>query len=269
MKVSIIVVCLNPGDLLEKSLEHIKEQTFKDYEIVIKDGVSSDGTPKWLENYLALPENKELASKVNLVIQKDKCIYDAMNQAIEASRGDYLVFMNCGDSFYDKRVLERVFSKDLPLENTIAYGDTYFRKSDSVSKAPTKITGFVCYRNVPCHQSIFYSKDTLKERSFDITYKIRADFEHFIYSYFVGKRNFVYLDTIIADYEGGGFSESAANKKRDKEEYKRAVRSFIPLKERFVYRSILILTLHKLRGVLANSKRFAKTYQKLKGMLYR
>lgn len=269
MKLSIIVVCLNPGDLLKKSLENIRKQTFDDYEIVIKDGMSKDGTKEWLDEFMAKPENASLASKINFIQKKDTCIYDAMNQAIEKSSGDYIVFMNCGDSFYDEDVLKKVFSKDLPLENTIAYGDTYFRKSDSLSKSPTKITGFVCYRNVPCHQSIFYSKDTLKERSFDISYKIRADFEHFIYSFYKGGRNFVYLDTVIADYEGGGFSESAKNRKRDKEEYKRAVRSHIPLKERFVYRAILILTLHKVRGFLANNPRFAKTYQKMKGMLYR
>ena len=120
----------------------------------------------------------------------------------------------------------------------------------------------MCYRNIPNHQAIFYSRDTLLNRGFDTSYKIRADFEHFSYCYFKARTSFVYLGFPINNYEGGGFSE--VHKKLDKEEYKRAVRTNIPLKERFKYRLVLILTLHKLRGFLSRNEKTAAFYQKVK-----
>jgi hypothetical protein len=148
------------------------------------------------------------------------------------------------------------------------YGDTYFVAWDSLSKAPPVITGSVCYRNIPCHQAIFYSRDTLLERGFDTSYRIRADFEHFAYSFFEAHRKFIYAGFPICLYEGNGVSESKANKRLDREEYKRAVRTNIPMGKRFVYRATLILTLHRLRGALARNPKTAQFYQKIKGKFY-
>ena len=295
MTFSIITVTYNPGEKLLPTVKSILDQTFADFEIVIKDGGSKDGS---LDAVEALGDEH-----IKIFKAPDKGIYDAMNEAVKLSLGEFVLFLNAGDTFYSKDVLEKtakalegsnsqdayedanVLEKsnsqctgeitraddlksnalknyDGPLKNTIAYGDTYFCLSKSLSKAPSRITGSVCYRNIPNHQAIFYSRDTLLNRGFDTSYKIRADFEHFSYCYFKAHTSFVYLDFPINNYEGGGFSET--HKKLDKEEYKRAVRANIPLKERFRYRLILILTLHKLRGFLSKNEKTAAFYQKVK-----
>ena len=260
MKFSIVTVAYNAGDKLIETVEDTLKQTYRDYEIIVKDGGSSDDS---------LDKVRKLDSeKIKIFSGKDNGIYDAMNIAVKAAEGDYVIFLNCGDRFYSKDVLERIAEKNIPAENTILYGDTFFERYQALSKAPPKITGFVCYRNIPCHQAIIYSKDVLLNRGFDISYKIRADFEHFSYCYFKEKTKFFYLGFPVCFYEGGGMSESKANAKRDKNEYKLAVRGNIPIFKRFIYRAALILTLHKLRGALANNKATAKFYQKLKGKMY-
>lgn len=258
MKVSVIVVTLNSGDSLVNTVKSIHNQSFTDYEVIIKDGGSTDGSIEAVRN-LGF-------DTVHIYEEKDTGIYDAMNEAVKYASGDYVIFINAGDTFYADDVLVR-FAEKAPKEpKSIVYGDTYFELSKSMSKAPSVINASVCYRNIPCHQAIFYSLDVLESRGFDINFKIRADYEHFLWAYFEGGCSFTYLSFPVCSYEGGGFSESKANKRRDIEEYKRAVRLHIPLKERFKNRLFLILTLHKVRGMLARSETTAKYYQKLKNV---
>ena len=260
MKFSIITVSLNSGPKLLETVLNVLKQTCRDFEIIIKDGGSTDDS---------LSAVKDLNSPfIKIFEEKDSGIYDAMNEAVSHASGEYVLFLNAGDMFYSGDVLEKVSLLDLPESGAIVYGDTYFVAYDSLSKAPPVITGSVCYRNIPCHQAIFYSRDVLTERGFDTSYKIRADFEHFAYSFFKAHRKFIYAGLPICLYEGRGFSESKANKALDKKEYKRAVRANIPAGKRFIYRATLILTLHRLRGALARNRRTAKLYQKIKGKLY-
>lgn len=260
MKFSIITVSLNSGLKLLETVENVLKQTYRDFEIIVKDGGSTDES---------VSKVKDLNSSfVKIFEEPDSGIYDAMNCAVKKASGDYIIFLNAGDKFYSGDVLERVARMDLPESGTIVYGDTYFAAWDSLSKAPPKITGSVCYRNIPCHQAIFYSRDVLLERGFDTSYKIRADFEHFAYSYFKAGRRFIYANLPVCFYEGRGFSESLENKRLDKQEYNRAVRTNIPAGKRFIYRATLILTLHKLRGALARNPKTAALYQKIKGKLY-
>lgn len=259
MKISVVTVCFNSGNKLIETVNNILKQTYQNIELVIKDGGSTDGS---LEAVRKIDDNR-----IKIFSEPDEGIYDAMNRAVSLSTGDYVIFMNAGDSFYSGDVCEKVARFGLANEKTIAYGDTYFVQSDSLSKAPSKITGSVCYRNIPCHQAIFYSRDVLNERGFDTSYKIRADFDQFSYAYFKMNTTFAYLGFPVCIYEGGGFSESKERKRQDKEEYKRSVKANIPFGKRFVYRATLILTLHKLRGFLARNPVTAKLYQAIKGKL--
>ena len=88
MRFSIIIVTLNAGSKLEETVKSALSQTYKDYEILIKDGASSDGSLDFL---------KELnAPNIRVVSRKDTSIYDAMNQAVSECLGDYYIFMNTG-----------------------------------------------------------------------------------------------------------------------------------------------------------------------------
>ena len=98
---SIITICFNNLEELKYTYKTIKDQGFSDFEWIVVDGNSQDGTKEWLEKVNA---NK-------WVSEKDKGIYDAMNKGIEMATGEYLVFMNSGDGFYSDSVLQQVSEK--------------------------------------------------------------------------------------------------------------------------------------------------------------
>lgn len=266
MKYSIIVVCLNPGEKLNETLDSILGQTYQDYEIVVKDGGSKDGSIEGMRE----------DERIHFYNEKDSSIYEAMNQAVAHATGDFVMFMNCGDFFYNEKVLEQVneqveaaVASGVDVTSAIFYGSTYGEKNNVVIEAAPSITGFTCYRNIPCHQSCVYATKLCKEKPYELTYKIRADYDHFLWCFYEAKATMVHLNMIVASYEGEGFSENKANQKRDKDEHKQIVESYMSKGELFKYHAIMMLTLAPLRRAMAESKVFAGFYHKVKQMLYR
>lgn len=273
IKFSIIVVCLNPGDKLNQTLDSILRQSYDNYEIVVKDGGSRDGSI----------ENMRQDCHIRFFSENDTGIYDAMNQAVTHTKGDFILFLNCGDVFYDEKVLEHTAAimKEEITENTstvsatqedtapyIFYGDTYSEKNDVLITSSPKITGFTCYRNIPCHQSCFYSAKLCKDKSYDLQYKIRADYDHFLWCYYVAKAKMLCMELTIASYEGGGYSESKENQKRDRQEHKQITRTYMRNGELLRYQIMMALTLAPLRRFLAENKLFSGIYHKFKESMY-
>ncbi len=269
---SMIVVCYNAGEELHKTVQSILGQTFTDYEIIVKDGGSTDGSLS------GLPEHERL----RVFSAKDKGIYDAMNQAVSYVEGRYVLFLNCGDYFYDREVLAQMHATmEQRTEHgqlAIYYGNTFERKTGNVVNSNPNLDAFGCYRNVPCHQCCFYPAQWLKPQAiavygrkwaFNTEYKVRADYEHFLWCFFERKAETVYVPVTVCSYEGGGFSETVENKKRSKEEHKQITEIYMTRGMRFRYKAVMLLTLAPLRTKLAESKRFSAMYQKLKKMLYR
>ena len=123
MKFSIIVVCLNPGTKLNQTLDSILAQNCPDFEVIVKDGGSRDGSI----------ESMRTDGRIHLYQEPDHSIYEAMNQAVSHVTGDYILFLNCGDLFYDKEVLAHTaqFMEQHPMKlQGIYYGDTYSAKTD-------------------------------------------------------------------------------------------------------------------------------------------
>lgn len=269
---SIIVVCLNPGGKLQSTLESIKSQTFHDFEVIVKDGGSADGS---------LADAKELAKEwdkdcrqMRIVIKKDKGIYDAMNQAAEEAAGRFLYFLNCGDRFYSSDVLGKMWEfvgKD-KAEEGIYYGDIFERKTRQRVTSNPNIDAFACYRNVPCHQACFYSKEIFGRHCFDISYRVRADYEQFLWCFLEAdnkdKLTFAYHNEVIADYEGGGFSETRENRRISAKEHKEITEKYLSRGQIFRFRLIMWLTLAPLRTKIAENEKTAKIYNSLKKAIY-
>lgn len=264
MKFSIIVVCYNAGEKLNQTLISIQKQTYSDFEVVIKDGMSTDGS---LNN---LPSD----DRIRLVQCKDKGIYDAMNQATKEARGEYILFLNCGDYFYQDEVLEKTAKviadyAEQGIFKTIFYGDTFNEANNSYVPMPKEINAFSCYRHMPCHQAMFYHRSLFAERQYDLTYRIRGDYEHFLWSFFIQGICPVYLGFAVAIYEGGGYSESEENRARDKQEHKEITEKYIPKIQLLRFRFLMILTLAPLRKKIANSRKVSRIYNKVKGFFYK
>lgn len=259
MKFTVITVTFNAGDKLAKTVcDVLEHQTFDDYEILVKDGLSKDGS---LEK---LPQNP----KLRVISQGDKGIYDAMNQAVELAKGEYVCFMNCGDFFASGDVLQKMSDYiDANPGRGIYYGDTFWEQAQTIQYSASEITDKVCYCNVPCHQSCFFAKALYENDGFDTKYKIRADHDFFLRQYYTKGIKPAYTGFVVAKYEGGGFSETKANRKRNKEEHKAITETYMPKKAITKNKLYLALTLAPVRRYISERSIFAGLYQKLKQKL--
>ena len=266
-KFSLITICLNPGNKLRMTLESAMQQSYEDFELIIKDGGSTDGSLDTIQDFLQ-------DDRVRLFKEKDRSIYDAMNQAVSHAEGEYVFFLNCGDVLYDENVLARVAAEEEKLRKAnadrwILYGNIYSEKTKTLITPPSQITGFTCYRNIPCHQACFYATSLCREKPFETKYKIRGDYEHFLWCFYRGNAKMQYMDTMIAIYEGGGYSETKENLKRSKREHKEITQKYMGKAELFKYRAIMAVTLAPIRTWIAENPRLSKGYQKLVRKLYR
>ena len=259
---SIIVVCLNPGAKLNQTLDSILKQTYTDFEIVVKDGGSRDGSIEAMRR----------DDRIRLFKEKDAGIYEAMNQAVAHAEGDFVLFMNCGDMFHHDTVLEEAacaIAREGTRENLVLYGDTYSEKNDVLITSAPQITGFTCYRNIPCHQSCFYAAKLCKDKPYNAEYRIRADYDHFLWCFYVAKAKMRRMNVTVAIYEGGGYSESRENRRRDKEEHRKITAAYMSRAELFKYRAVMLCTLAPLRRFLAENRLLSGAYHSLKKMIYK
>lgn len=253
---SIIVVSLNAEATIKKTIESILNQSFTDYEIIVKDGCSKDNTIK------KIPES----DRIQIFIKPDKSIYEAMNQAIELSSGDYICFMNCGDIYIDNTALQTIFntaSKTIDRCNII-YSD--YQRNNTIVKMPNKLYDFYLYRTPLNHQSMYISKEVFEEHGlYDLSYKIAADWEHTLRAYRQGVK-YIYCDCVSCDYLGHGLSESKEGVKLKHKEYKWIRNQYFSKLQLFKYKIIIFLSFKKTRSFIVSDKSplvFRKIYRKL------
>lgn len=265
MTFSIIVVCRNAGEKLHRTIESIRRQTEEDYEIIVQDGFSTDGSVEWLAV-------REAGETLRIFREKDTGIYDAMNRAVAHASGRYFFFLNCGDYFEDETVLARVKSEIARVDGEkgphIFYGDIRERATGALVMSNPKIDGFACYRNVPCHQACFYDGRLLKKRGFRTCYKVRADYDHFLWCYYRAHASMHYMPVTVASYEGDGFSQMKENKRRSTVEHAHIVRKYMSRGQVFGYGVVMLVTMAPLRTYLAENEATAEFYQKIKRRLY-
>ena len=249
---SIITVCLNAGQGLLDTVARTLSQTYENFEIIVKDGGSEDGS---LEK---LPKD----ARIRVVTRQDTGIYDAMNQGIAEARGDYLIFMNCGDWFYSPDVLQSIAEGIGEQREPLYYGKCFDRMTGQVRAYPKQLTRMTCYRTMICHQATIYRADVLKQRPYDLSYRILADREMLWYLVCEKKVEPKYLDTVIADYQGGGESADQKHIQRNRADQQRLLDTYYPKSEQRKYRLMMALTFQKLRVSLSKSPKFSKYYFK-------
>lgn len=264
---SIIVVCLNAGERLHDTVESILQQKYGHYEIVIKDGGSSDGSVERLQ--AAFQDDR-----IHIHTKKDNGIYDAMNQAVSLAQGEYYLFLNAGDNFYDAMVLDKITEEIIQIRNEgkkadVIYGNLYHKALNTIIYAAPEINDFTCYRNVPCHQTCFYHRSMFETRGYKPEYNVRADYEHFLWCFYEKQAGIWYVPVMVASYEGGGYSETKENKKRSARQHREIVVQYMGRKKADKYRWIMILTLAPLRSAIADSRYLSGIYNALKTAVYK
>lgn len=201
MKISIITINYNNIQGLKQTLFSVLEQDYNNIEYIVIDGGSTDGSKELLR-----AKSDELFYWVS---ERDKGVYNAMNKGIAQSTGDYLIFMNSGDVFFNKHVLSDFFV-DKKYEADILYGNTVYKYgSKGILRFPRDLT--VMQYELPfCHQSCFVKGSLMRNSLYDESYKLIADYA-FFYHCWKENRKFQRINKIIAIYDTTGIS---ADKKR-------------------------------------------------------
>ena len=194
-RVSVITICKNAQALIRQTILSVTGQTYQEIEYIIVDGQSSDDTANIVFDYI---------DKIDTYIcEPDHGIYDAMNKGIEKATGDWLCFMNAGDTFAHKNVVNDVFSNDAGYNGKmVIYGD--FATSDAHSIVRASEIAVIKHRMPFCHQSVFLRN---KGFCFRTDLQIASDYALFydIYREY-GSSAFFYTECIIAVFDKSGIS---------------------------------------------------------------
>lgn len=222
-KISIITINYNDKTGLSKTLNSVFNQVYQDYEYLVIDGGSTDGSKELIESN---------ASKIDYwVSEPDKGIYNAMNKGIAQATSEFVVFMNSGDAFHNDYVLNDVDSK-LTSEYDIYYGDCYRVTPNKFKKwtFPKKLSFSFFYSTSLSHQSSFIRRKLFYDFfMYNENLKIVSDWEFFIYS--ICKMNVPYkhLDMIISDFDFTGISSTKKHEQLDFAERKIVLDNHFPL----------------------------------------
>ena len=208
LKISIITVCYNAESCIEKAVQSVIGQTYKNFEYIVIDGQSTDQT-------LAIV-NKYKGNISKIISEKDTGIFDAMNKGVNYSTGDIIYFLNSDDYFYDFNILEKIdqeFFKNpsTDLLNGKVVVDTGIKNYDkSAFTAPCK-TKKDLSRHGLCHQRVFVKRYLFEKYGlFNTKYKICADFD-WLMKVFNSSVEIKFADYFIAHFYPYGLSSKERN----------------------------------------------------------
>ncbi|HEY1196831.1 glycosyltransferase family 2 protein [Flavobacterium sp.] len=196
-KISIVTVVYNGIDYIEPTILSVVNQDYPNFEYIIIDGGSSDGTVEVIKQY---------ESKLSYWIsEKDAGIYDAMNKGIDRASGDWIIFMNCGDYFYDPKVISQIFNEKISDDISMLIGGAFIRSAwgDFFIKARPENEIWKSFT----HQSIFSRAHLNRKYKFNLDFKAASDFD-FVYNLFSKKYKTKSLDITVSNilYVSSGFS---------------------------------------------------------------
>lgn len=194
MKYSVITINYNHKEGLKRTIKSVISQTSTDYEYIIIDGGSTDGS---------IDTIKEHEGHISYwVSQKDNGVYHAMNKGIAQAHGDYCIFMNSGDCFHSPLVLESVeeYQEDIVCGQVSTFPSGHHK--------PTITLVDLLRISLP-HQAMFIKRELLAKHPYDEKYKILSDWKFCLETIIIENCSFRTIEIIIADYESGGISTNS------------------------------------------------------------
>jgi glycosyltransferase involved in cell wall biosynthesis len=201
---SIITICRNESNKIRETCESIVSQKYYNYEWIVIDGASTDGTISILQEY-----SRHISI---LVSESDGGIYEAMNKGLSIAKGKYVVFMNGGDSFASPRVLDKVASSP---DVDLIYGDIFLNSvSGEVVKFPDQLyDGYLLRKTIP-HQATFYNMQLFDRiGNFNTSYRIAADYELYVRMLEIAKVSYYHISEPLAICDQDGISSNTKLRK--------------------------------------------------------
>ena len=207
MRITVITVCLNAADTIEKTIRSVVCQNHTDIEYIVVDGMSTDGTLDIINKY---------RDKISIIIREpDDGLYDAMNKGILKSNGEIINFMNAGDCFASSDVLSNIVNTftENP-DKLIIYGDIIRDDTEkTLKKHPDLLTKCIIMSFWLNQQAMFYKRSAFEIVGlFHSEYRIYADYEWNLRAFLIHDLPYLHISKIICLYEGGGLSDSLSGR---------------------------------------------------------
>lgn len=203
VQVSVITIVRNDLQNIGNTMLSVLNQTYAGVEYVVKDGMSTDGTWEIIQNTAKKYTNKHIRH----MSCSDTGIYDAMNQAVCHSNGEWIIFINSGDAFYSQSTLSEIFESGLEYRHKgILYGNAIVRDEagDAVWKSDIK----KIEKKMPfCHQSCFIRRELLLRYPFSTKYRIVSDYNNILELY-QAREQFYDLNRIVSIFQLDGVSST-------------------------------------------------------------
>lgn len=197
---TIVTVCYNDLESLQKTIASLREQTTHDFEHWIIDGASKDGTREFLSS-LHVPWDLKFIS------EPDRGLYDAMNKGLDRASGHFVWFLNAGDICASLEVVALALAEiSRNAKADLIYGKVLFASEFGLRPVGTKVTGADFRSGMPIsHQAIFYRTSVLRKRRYSSDYRLISDWVATKW-FFENERTCVYVDHVFTVYNLEGVS---------------------------------------------------------------
>lgn len=218
MLFSVITINYNNCEGLQRTIESVIGQTYKDYEFLVIDGGSTDGSVEIIK--------KNAESISYWVSERDNGIYHAMNKGVAQAHGDYCIFMNSGDCFFNNNVLNII--KSANSNDDIIIGKVSVNKPGVIISPPPKgeLTFYHLYSGSIPHQGSFIRTELLRKYPYDENLRISSDWKFFVQTMIIDNCSVRFVDEYIAIYDLNGFSSD--NPKLMREEKESVLKELFP-----------------------------------------
>lgn len=233
MKVSVITICLNEAKGIKDTIESVVNQEFRDFEYIVVDGNSTDGTREIIEKFR---KNIDV-----FISEKDEGIYSAMNKGLSYSKGEYIIFLNGGDHFYNYNVLSDVFRNKITKPIFYGYCETTTSKNTpTLFRAPKRLTRLHLAKTSIPHQATFVKRELFqKYGNFDESYKLAGDYDFLLRLVVKHSIQAQYIPVLCSYFDKNGIS-STLHELREVEKRKARQTNFSAISLKF-YTGVNIL----------------------------
>jgi glycosyltransferase involved in cell wall biosynthesis len=233
-RLTIITINYNNASGLRKTVESILNQTFKDFEYIIIDGASTDGSIE----YIKAQNSKLRTQNFKLITEPDSGIYNAMNKGIRMAKGDYIHFLNSGDWLVDEHVVEKMLSSLFPspkgegsgVRYDILIGNVISIRPDGkkrYKKNNETVSLLTFYRGTIEHTSAYIRRELFDIYGlYDERLKIVADWKWYLQVAGLNKATIKFTDTYVTYFDTTGISST--NLQLDKVERRKVLEELIP-----------------------------------------
>ena len=188
IRFSVVTITYNAEKVLQRTLDSVRSQTYEGVEHLIVDGASKDQTMAMAQQYKTDSDASDNGHKVIIQSEPDHGIYDAMNKGLTQASGDYIVFLNAGDSFPHADTLEQIARQcrlnEYPAAERpgVLYGNTDIVDAEGHFLHPRRLQppDTLTWRSfrhgmLVCHQAFYARTDIAKNTQYDTRYRFSAD----------------------------------------------------------------------------------------------